>query len=82
MCTIYSIRPGDCAEFPHLTKKQMKHYMHVHHQNVVYCPATLKWVEKLKSALQSVQLNGSAKLNGSGELNGNGKLNGHYLNGS
>lgn len=48
MCSIYEIRPGDCAGFPHLVKKDMKDYMHLHRQNIVHCPATYKWVEKLK----------------------------------
>ena len=47
MCNIYAIRPADCAEFPHLTKKKMVDYMHVHKQNVQHCPATYKMVEKL-----------------------------------
>ncbi|ANE53677.1 YkgJ family cysteine cluster protein [Flavisolibacter tropicus] len=47
MCSIYAIRPQDCADFPHLTKKKMVDYMHVHKQNVQYCPATFKMVEKM-----------------------------------
>jgi Fe-S-cluster containining protein len=47
MCSIYAIRPADCAEFPHLTKKKMIHYIHVHKQNVQHCPATFKMVEKM-----------------------------------
>lgn len=47
MCGIYAIRPADCAGFPHLTKKKMVEYMHVHKQNVQFCPATFKLVEKL-----------------------------------
>jgi Fe-S-cluster containining protein len=47
MCSIYSVRPLDCAGFPHLTRKKMKDYVHVHHQNVTYCPATYKMVEKM-----------------------------------
>jgi len=47
MCSIYEIRPLDCAAFPHLTKKKMKDYIHIHKQNVQYCPATFKMVEKL-----------------------------------
>ena len=35
-CSIYTIRPADCAGFPHLTKKKMVDYMHVHHQNIEY----------------------------------------------
>jgi Fe-S-cluster containining protein len=51
MCSIYAIRPLDCAEFPHLSKKRMKDYMHLHRQNLVHCPATYKWVEKLKERI-------------------------------
>jgi uncharacterized protein len=48
-CSIYEIRPEDCAGFPHLTKKKMTDYMHVHRQNLEYCPATFKMVEKMKT---------------------------------
>ena len=47
MCSIYEIRPADCAGFPHLTKKKMVEYMHVHKQNIAFCPATFKMVGKL-----------------------------------
>jgi Fe-S-cluster containining protein len=47
MCSIYEVRPDDCAKFPHLTKKKMIDYMHVHQQNIAYCPATFKMVEKM-----------------------------------
>jgi len=46
-CSIYHVRPVDCAGFPHLPKKKMVDYMHVHKQNIEYCPATFKMVEKL-----------------------------------
>ena len=46
-CSIYSIRPADCAGFPHLPKK-LKDYVHVHKQNIEYCPATYRLVEKLQ----------------------------------
>lgn len=55
-CIIYEVRPADCAGFPHLTKKKMVNYIHVHKQNVQYCPATFKMVEKLMDALRSLQL--------------------------
>lgn len=51
MCNVYEVRPSDCAGFPHLTKKKMPDYMHVHRQNIEYCPATLKMVEKLKERI-------------------------------
>jgi Fe-S-cluster containining protein len=52
MCSIYVIRPEDCAGFPHLTKKKMVDYLHVHKQNIQYCPATFKMVEKLMYRLK------------------------------
>lgn len=52
MCSIYEVRPDDCAKFPHLTKKKMTDYMHVHQQNVAYCPATYKMVEKMMEKIK------------------------------
>jgi len=46
MCSIYSIRPDDCAGFPHLSKK-FKDFEHIHKQNVELCPATYRLVEKM-----------------------------------
>lgn len=53
-CSIYEVRPADCAGFPHLTKKKMKDYIHVHKQNVQYCPATFKMVEKMMVAVKNI----------------------------
>lgn len=47
MCSIYEVRPADCSGFPHLKKRKMKEYIHVHQQNVEYCPATYRMVEKM-----------------------------------
>ena len=44
-CSIYEIRPLDCSGFPHLPRKRMVDYIHVHKQNIEYCPATYKLVE-------------------------------------
>ncbi len=49
-CSIYEIRPADCAGFPHLPKR-MKDYVHVHKQNIEYCPATYKLVEKMMGSI-------------------------------
>ncbi|MCZ2224101.1 MAG: YkgJ family cysteine cluster protein [Chitinophagales bacterium] len=46
MCMIYEVRPADCAGFPHLKKKKVTDYIHVHQQNIEYCPATYRMVEK------------------------------------
>ncbi|MBI3883701.1 MAG: YkgJ family cysteine cluster protein [Sphingobacteriales bacterium] len=50
-CSIYAVRPADCSGFPHLTKKNMVDYIHVHKQNVSYCPATYKMVEMMRENL-------------------------------
>jgi uncharacterized protein len=47
MCDIYEVRPVDCSGFPHLSKKKMVEYIHVHQQNIEYCPATFSMVEKM-----------------------------------
>jgi uncharacterized protein len=51
-CSIYEVRPADCAGFPHLTKKRPTEYMHVYKQNVEYCPATQRWVEHLEDMIR------------------------------
>ncbi len=53
-CSIYSIRPSDCAGFPHLSKKTWSLYAHVHKQNIDYCPATYKMVEKVKRIYEEI----------------------------
>jgi len=50
-CSIYEIRPLDCSGFPHLPKK-MKDFAHVHKQNVEYCPATYRIVEKMMAVIK------------------------------
>jgi len=52
MCSVYEVRPLACAEFPHLTKKKMVDYMHVHQQNISYCPATFKMVERMMEKIK------------------------------
>jgi hypothetical protein len=51
-CSIYPIRPADCSGFPHLTKKNPTDYIHVHKQNIEYCPATYKMVEKMMARMK------------------------------
>lgn len=52
-CSIYEIRPSDCAGFPHLPRK-LKEYVHVHKQNIEYCPATYRLVEKMMEKFPGV----------------------------
>jgi uncharacterized protein len=51
-CSIYEVRPRDCAGFPHHTRKRMVDYMHVFKQNIEYCPATYRVVEMLKQRIE------------------------------
>ncbi|MBV9986320.1 MAG: YkgJ family cysteine cluster protein [Chitinophagaceae bacterium] len=46
-CSIYEVRPADCAGFPYLKKRKMTEYMHVHKQNIEFCPATFNMVERM-----------------------------------
>ena len=47
MCSIYAIRPVDCSGFPHLSRRKWTEYAHIHKQNIDYCPATFRMVEKM-----------------------------------
>jgi uncharacterized protein len=53
MCSIYAVRPGDCSGFPHHTKRRMIDYMHVYKQNIEFCPATYKVVQKIMEKANS-----------------------------
>ena len=52
MCSIYEIRPKDCAEFPHFHRKPFGDFNHVHEQNIEYCPATFMFVTKLQEKIE------------------------------
>lgn len=52
-CNIYAIRPDDCRGFPHLTKRKVVDYIHVHKANLDSCPATFKMVEKMMKSVDS-----------------------------
>ncbi len=51
-CSIYEIRPDDCAEFPHHNKKPFDDYNDTFIQNVHRCPATFKLVDGLKKRVE------------------------------
>ncbi len=46
-CSIYEIRPVDCATFPHHLNEPFDDYNHIYEQNMEYCPATYSLVKKL-----------------------------------
>jgi uncharacterized protein len=55
-CSIYSVRPDDCAGFPHLKKKKFVEYAHVHKQNIDYCPATFMMVQKMIGRVEELKI--------------------------
>jgi Fe-S-cluster containining protein len=52
-CSIYEVRPDDCATFPHFKRKPFNDFNHIHEQNIQYCPATLKMVNHLKDTIDA-----------------------------
>jgi len=54
-CTIYAIRPADCAEFPHFTRKDFQYQAQekTYTNNLHHCPATLVFVENLVKAIEA-----------------------------
>ena len=55
-CSIYEVRPADCAGFPHPTKRKPPDYLQVYKQNVEYCPATYKLVERMMYRMEGEKL--------------------------
>lgn len=55
LCSIYEVRPKDCAQFPHLHHAKPAEYLHIHKQNIQYCPASFTFVEQLEKILGTVQ---------------------------
>ncbi len=51
-CSIYTIRPDDCAQFPHHHKKPFDDYNDTFSQNIEYCPATYNLVSRLKKRIE------------------------------
>ncbi|MBC7552950.1 MAG: YkgJ family cysteine cluster protein [Taibaiella sp.] len=51
-CSVYEVRPKDCAEFPHHNKKPFDAYNETFKNNLIHCPATLTLVERLKKAVE------------------------------
>ncbi len=51
-CSIYEVRPADCAEFPHHDKKPFDAYNETFINNVMHCPATFTLVDRLKKIVE------------------------------
>jgi len=52
-CSIYEVRPKDCAEFPHHNKRPFDLYNDTFKGNVERCPATFLLVERLKKRVET-----------------------------
>ena len=53
MCNVYEVRPGDCAGFPHLTKKKIVEYLDMHKANLDQCPATFKMIKSMNEMVEN-----------------------------
>lgn len=52
-CSIYEVRPRDCAEFPHHYKRPFDLYNDTFIQNITRCPATFNLIERLKKRVEA-----------------------------
>jgi Fe-S-cluster containining protein len=67
MCSIYEVRPADCADFPHFHRRPATDYFYIHKQNIQYCPATMLLIENLKERMPS-QLTADNLLSATNEI--------------
>jgi uncharacterized protein len=51
-CTIYEVRPRDCAEYPHTQKKGLTFRTHSVAQNSLACPAVFYIIEQMRARRQ------------------------------
>jgi len=51
-CSIYEVRPEDCAQFPHHNKKPFDLYNDTFKNNLIHCPATLTLIDRLKKVVE------------------------------
>ncbi len=53
-CSIYAVRPADCAGFPYFDSIQVMDYLPTYKQNIDFCPATFKLVEKIMERAEAL----------------------------
>lgn len=51
-CSIYSVRPKACSEFPHTNRKKFQQISNLTLKNVAICPAAFNIVEAMKKRLK------------------------------
>lgn len=52
-CSIYSVRPRACAEYPHTNRSGMKGIMELTYKNAMICPAVAKMFEEIEGKIHS-----------------------------
>ncbi len=52
-CSIYDVRPKDCAEFPHHNKKPFDAYNDTFLNNLERCPATFELINRLQQRVEA-----------------------------
>lgn len=50
-CSIYSVRPRACREFPHTDRKNMQQILKLTKRNTKECPAVFEMVQKIEQHL-------------------------------
>ncbi|GAA4464500.1 YkgJ family cysteine cluster protein [Nemorincola caseinilytica] len=51
-CSIYEVRPVDCAQFPHHNLVPFDVYGDTYAANIMHCPATLTLVDKVRKKVE------------------------------
>jgi len=51
-CSVYEVRPLDCAQFPHHNLQPFDLYGDTYAANIMHCPATLSLVDKVKKKVE------------------------------
>jgi Fe-S-cluster containining protein len=52
LCTVYDVRPRDCAGFPYHGTKKISEYGHMFRQNIEFCPATNRLIEIMQAGVR------------------------------
>lgn len=51
-CSIYEVRPKDCADFPHFHGKTFDDHNDTYIQNLKFCPATFEFVKRIRKEVK------------------------------
>lgn len=54
-CSIYSVRPNACAEFPHTNRKNMKEISNLTYNNAFICPAVASVLENIELSIKNTK---------------------------